>query len=115
MLFVQCDDMVDALATDCPDQPLGKTVLPRRAERNGLGVEPLVFSLGEPHKPLWGADRRIKPLPEGDRNDAVELAVQHQCRDRDRADRPRSRHRRRSRQQRAGATSALPSLSHDGY
>ena len=40
MLFVQCDDMVDALATDCPDQPLGKTVLPRRAERNGLGVRP---------------------------------------------------------------------------
>ena len=32
MLFVPCDDMVDALATDCPDQPLGKTVLPRRAE-----------------------------------------------------------------------------------
>ena len=39
---------------------------------------------------MGGADRRIKPLPEGDRNDAVELAVQHQSRDRDRAD-PRIR------------------------
>ena len=36
MLFAQCDDMVDALATDCSDQPLGKAVLPWRAERNGL-------------------------------------------------------------------------------
>ena len=44
----------------------------------------------EAHKALGGADRRIKPLPEGDRNDAVELAVQHQSRDRDRAD-PRIR------------------------
>jgi hypothetical protein len=36
MLFVPCDDMVDALATDCSDQPLGKAVLPRRAESDGL-------------------------------------------------------------------------------
>jgi hypothetical protein len=36
---------------------------------------------------LWGADRRIKPLPEGDRSDAIEFAMQHQSRDRDRADR----------------------------
>jgi hypothetical protein len=43
-----------------------------------VGVEALVFSLGEAHKALGGADRGIKPLPEGDRNDAVEFAVQHQ-------------------------------------
>ena len=36
MLLAQCDDMIDALATDCSDQPLGKTVLPRRGRRNGL-------------------------------------------------------------------------------
>jgi hypothetical protein len=36
MLFAQCDDMVDAFATDRSDQPLGKTVLPRRAWRNGF-------------------------------------------------------------------------------
>ena len=55
-----------------------------------VGVESLVFTIGEAHEPLGGADRRIKPLPEGDRNDAVELAMQHQSRDRDRAD-PRIR------------------------
>jgi len=27
MLFAQCDDMVDAFATDRSDHPLGKTVL----------------------------------------------------------------------------------------
>ena len=36
MLFAEGDDMVDALAADCSDQPLGKTVLPWRAWRNGL-------------------------------------------------------------------------------
>ena len=36
MLLAQCDDMVDALATDCSDQPLGKTVLPRRARYTSL-------------------------------------------------------------------------------
>ena len=32
----QCNDMIQALATDRSDQPLGKTVLPRRARRYGL-------------------------------------------------------------------------------
>ena len=36
MLFAEGDDMVDALAADCSDQPLGKTVLPWRAWRDGL-------------------------------------------------------------------------------
>jgi hypothetical protein len=36
VLFAQCDDMIEAFATDCSDQPLGKTILPRRARRNGL-------------------------------------------------------------------------------
>jgi hypothetical protein len=30
MSLAQCDDMVDALATDCSDQPLGDAVLPRQ-------------------------------------------------------------------------------------
>ena len=59
-------------------------------DNSAVGVESLVFSPGEAHKPLGGADRRIKPLFEGDRNDAVELAVQYQGRHRDRAD-PRIR------------------------
>jgi hypothetical protein len=36
VFFAEGDDMVDALAADCSDQPLGKTVLPWRAWRNGL-------------------------------------------------------------------------------
>ena len=36
-----------------------------------------MLPIGEAHEPLGGPDRRIKPLPEGDRNDAIELAVQH--------------------------------------
>jgi len=36
VLFAEGDDMVDALAADCSDQPLGKTVLPWRAWRDGL-------------------------------------------------------------------------------
>jgi hypothetical protein len=36
MLLAPCDDMVDALATNCSDQPLGKAVLPRRARAMGL-------------------------------------------------------------------------------
>jgi len=35
MLLTECDDMVvDALATDRSDQPLGKAVLPWRTGRN---------------------------------------------------------------------------------
>ena len=36
MQLTQCNDMVDALATDRPDHPLGKGVLPRRTRRNRL-------------------------------------------------------------------------------
>ena len=36
MLLAQCDDMVDALAPDCSNQPFRDAVLPRRAGRNGL-------------------------------------------------------------------------------
>src|SRR5262245_61875831 len=34
--LAQGDDIIDALATDRSDQPLGEAVLPRRARRNGL-------------------------------------------------------------------------------
>ena len=34
MLLTECDDMVDALATDRSDQPFGKAVLPWRTGRN---------------------------------------------------------------------------------
>ena len=35
MLLTQCDDMVDAFATDRSNQPLGKRVLPQRAAMCG--------------------------------------------------------------------------------
>ena len=58
MLFVPCDDMVDALATDCPDQPLGKTVLPRRAEDMTAGRG--CGDLGGTSHPT--ARERVEPL-----------------------------------------------------
>ena len=36
MLFAQDNDVVDALASDRPDQSFGEAVLPRRAWGNGL-------------------------------------------------------------------------------
>ena len=36
MLLTECNHMIDALATDRSKQPLDKTVLPRRARRNGF-------------------------------------------------------------------------------
>ena len=36
MLLAQCDDMIDALATDCSNQPFRDAVLLRRARRNGF-------------------------------------------------------------------------------
>jgi hypothetical protein len=41
MLLAQCDDMVDALATDCSDQPFRDAVLPRRARCNELVADTL--------------------------------------------------------------------------
>jgi hypothetical protein len=46
VFFAEGDDMVDALAADCSDQPLGKTVLPWRAWRNG----PIDLGPSSPHQ-----------------------------------------------------------------
>ena len=35
MLLAQCDDMVDALATDCSNQPFRDAVLPRLDRQDG--------------------------------------------------------------------------------
>src|SRR6266508_2946893 len=65
MLLAQCDDIVDALATDCSDQPLGKTILPQRAWRNGLVADahgPQAARDGSAVDPVLIADQIARSL-----------------------------------------------------
>jgi hypothetical protein len=52
MLLAQCDDMVDALATDCSNQPFRDAVLPRLDRQDGRAA--LREAVGVRRKVVFG-------------------------------------------------------------